>query len=262
MRANYCIKADKLSVSLIILGRNNFLNMNKFNETFWADPKFSNSYLEESDLYLPYRQDFIKIILSYCDYFFPKDKKIKFLELGCGDGYIAERIISWNRIDKAVLIDGSEQMLTAAKKKLKNFHNIEYKLASFQDLIAQQNPLGKFDFVFSSLAIHHLPLNEKAKLYKLIHDSLADNGGFINYDVVLSSSPTIESWHLNIWKNWILDTGQTSEKIVNTPQQYKDNKDNIPSSLEEQLKMLTDIGFKKVDCFFKFGIFSLFGGTK
>jgi tRNA (cmo5U34)-methyltransferase len=184
------------------------------------------------------------------------------VELGCGDGYIANKILSNNKIEKAVLIDGSNQMLMAAKERLNKFNNIEYRHISFQDLINKQEITGKYNLIFSSLAIHHLTLEEKEKLYRLIFDLLLTDGSFINYDVVLPSSLNLEPWYLDIWKNWIESNEQANPNLNNIPQQYKDNKDNIPSSLEEQLKILNDIGFNNVDCYFKYGVFAVFGGKK
>lgn len=55
---------------------------------------------------------------------------------------------------------------------------------------------------------------------------------------------------------------EMSEKLLGIPDQYKGNPDNIPETLGSQLQALEQIGFKEVDCYFKHGIFSLFGGFK
>jgi len=38
--------------------------------------------------------------------------------------------------------------------------------------------------------------------------------------------------------------------------------ENKPSGLFNQLQLLSRIGFRDVDCFYRYGIFSIFGGTK
>jgi tRNA (cmo5U34)-methyltransferase len=52
------------------------------------------------------------------------------------------------------------------------------------------------------------------------------------------------------------------EKLIGIPDQYKGNPDNMPDTLEAQLEMLKQIGFNNVDCYHKYGIFSLFGGNR
>jgi tRNA (cmo5U34)-methyltransferase len=37
---------------------------------------------------------------------------------------------------------------------------------------------------------------------------------------------------------------------------------NKPDTLKNQMDTLREIGFKDVDCFYKYGIFSMFGGRK
>ena len=121
-----------------------------------------------------------------------------------------------------------------------------------------------FDFIYSSLAIHHLSFEEKTQLYSYIYNLLFPGGCFVHYDVVLPPSEKIEKWYLSLWRQWIEEdpAQETSKALLNIPEQYKGNPDNIPDTLESQLEVLEKIGFKEVDCYFKCGIFSLFGGIK
>jgi len=52
------------------------------------------------------------------------------------------------------------------------------------------------------------------------------------------------------------------ELIEGVPSGYKKQPENKPSGLMEQIQMLQETGFRDVDCFYKYGIFALFGGTK
>jgi len=53
--------------------------------------------------------------------------------------------------------------------------------------------------------------------------------------------------------------GNSSDDII---QRYKDNRDNKPDTLDEQLNALKSVGFKDVDCYYKYGIFTMYGGRK
>lgn len=46
------------------------------------------------------------------------------------------------------------------------------------------------------------------------------------------------------------------------PEKYKESPDDFPDTLDTHLEILKKSGFTDVDCFFKYGIFSLFGGFK
>ncbi len=51
-------------------------------------------------------------------------------------------------------------------------------------------------------------------------------------------------------------------KYDDLPSIYKNKEENKPDTLISQLDLLNDIGFKDVDCFYKYGIFAVFGGAK
>ncbi|MCB2184636.1 MAG: hypothetical protein KQH63_21645 [Desulfobulbaceae bacterium] len=133
-----------------------------------------------------------------------------------------------------------------------------------QDLLAGKSLTEEFDFIYPSLAIHHLPLQEKKELYVAIYKLLRQGGCFVHYDVVAPSSAINEKWYLSQWKQWIEQhsDAEKRQKLLGIPEQYKGNPDNIPDTLESQLEILNETGFKEVDRYFKYGIFSLFGGFK
>jgi len=237
--------------------------MSKFEKTQWMENKFTQNYRDDADIYLPFRRQFFavtKSIYSYCN---NKSTQAKILDLGCGDGlFIQEFLKSFSPLS-ATLIDGSSEMLESAKKRLKNKTNINFINSTFQELLKKKSLQGNFNFIFSSLAIHHLSFEEKKQLYKYIHTLLSKNGLFLNYDVVCHQSKKNEKYYLSLWRQWIEEhSSERSKLLLGIPEQYKKNKDNIPDTLKLQLETLEKIGFKDVDCFFKYGLFVLFGGIK
>jgi tRNA (cmo5U34)-methyltransferase len=74
----------------------------------------------------------------------------------------------------------------------------------------------------------------------------------------------LEKWYLSLWRQWIAEHREKErrEDLLGIPDQYKRNPDNTPDTLESQLEALQSIGFKEVDCYYKYGIFCLFGGRK
>lgn len=71
-----------------------------------------------------------------------------------------------------------------------------------------------------------------------------------------------------MWRDWMNETlvqkgfQDDAGKYDGIPHVYKYKPENKPSGLFEQMQLLTRIGFRDVDCFFKYGIFGMFGGTK
>jgi tRNA (cmo5U34)-methyltransferase len=238
--------------------------MSKFEESRWTDSEFSQSYRDEANVYLPFRRQFIETTKSLYAYFVDANVEAKVLDLGCGDGLFIQELLKTFFPASVMLVDGSNEMLEAAKKRLGENTNLNFIQASFQNLLAGELLNQNFDFIYSSLAIHHLPFEEKKKLYTYIHKLLSPGGCFIHYDVVVPPSVKIEKWYLSLWRQWIKEhpVKEMREKLLEIPDQYKENPDNIPDTLGSQLQALEQIGFKEVDCYFKYGIFSLFGGFK
>jgi tRNA (cmo5U34)-methyltransferase len=238
--------------------------MSKFEKSQWADSEFSKNYRDDAEIYLPYRNKFIEITKSIYDQFISINLKAKVLDLGCGDGLFIQELLKSFTPSEVVLIDGSIEMLEAAKTRLMDYRNISYTQSKFQDLLVNDSLTGTFDFIYSSLAIHHLHSVEKKNLYEYIYRHLSPGGYFINYDVVLPPTDELEKLYLSLWSQWIIEYPEKERrhKLIGIPKQYKENFDNIPDTLESQLETLKVVGFKQVDCYFKYGIFSLFGGHK
>jgi tRNA (cmo5U34)-methyltransferase len=238
--------------------------MSGFENTRWAEEEFSRNYREAADIFLPFRRLFMDVAKSLYGYFLAEKGEGKVLDLGCGDGLFVQELLKSFAPASVTMVDGSAQMLAAAKKRLQGEKNLEFIEASFQDLMAGKALGRDFDFIFSSLAIHHLPFHEKKDLYSCIHRLLVPGGCFVHYDVVLSPSEKIEAWYMSFWRQWIADhpDREAAMAMRHIPDEYKENKDNMPDTLASQLQILEEIGFKDVDCFCKFGIFSLFGGFR
>jgi tRNA (cmo5U34)-methyltransferase len=238
--------------------------MSKFEKSQWANSEFSQNYRDYADIYLPFRSQFIEISKSLYRYFISQNANANVLDLGCGDGLFIQELSKSFRPARVTLVDGSAEMLEAAKRRLSGENGNSYIQASFQQLIANFSISDNFDFIYSSLAIHHITLEEKKELYTYIFNHLSSGGWFINYDVVLPPSEILDKWYLSLWRDWIKKhpSKERLKLLHGIPDQYKKNPENIPDCLGLQLEALKNIGFCNVDCFFKYGNFAIFGGRK
>jgi tRNA (cmo5U34)-methyltransferase len=240
--------------------------MTEFNKSQWAKPEFTQEYRDSADVYIVERKRLLEILNSFYKRFIGNKPNSNILDLGCGDGIVIYELLKIDNSIEATLIDGSEDMLNKAKDRMKEFGNLHFIRASFQEIINKKITLQRYDFIVSSLAIHHLTMEEKTALFKTIYSHLNADGYFLNIDVVLAPSDALEQWYLLLWKQWIDERksfwgveGSYYDDII---KRYKDNADNRPDTLDAQLDALQTIGFKDVDCFYKYGIFTMYGGKK
>jgi tRNA (cmo5U34)-methyltransferase len=240
--------------------------MTEFNKTQWAKPEFIQEYTDSADVYIVERRRLLEILKSFYGHFIGNKPNSNILDLGCGDGIVIYELLKIDNSIKATLIDGSKDMLNKAKDRLKDFKNVHFIRASFQEILNKNIPLQVYDLIVSSLAIHHLTMEEKTALFKTIYAHLNIDGYFLNIDVILAPSDALEQWYLLLWKQWIAERksflGIKGNQYDDIIRRYKDNTDNKPDTWGAQLKALQTIGFKDVDCFYKYGIFTMFGGRK
>ncbi len=240
--------------------------MTEFEKSNWARADFSRGYRDNADIFIVDRRRMLSILQSFYLHFVADGTGKNVLDLGCGDGIVTSAIAGVDGSISATLVDGSEDMLKKARERRSGLCRTRYVHSSFQEMLARDTVRGKFDFIASSLAIHHLSMDEKIALFKKIYRLLKPGGHLVNIDVVLAPSGLLEQWYLSLWKDWIAEktwdhgiAGGTFKGII---RQYKEAEENKPDTLKDQLEALRTIGFQDVDCYYQYGIFTMFGGRR
>jgi tRNA (cmo5U34)-methyltransferase len=238
--------------------------MTEFTDSRWSDSVFSQGYRDSADDFIPDRSRLIGIAQFLYRHFMGGRTGNSVLDLGCGDGLFVQELIRIDPDLEATMVDGAAEMLAVARQRLTGHPRIGFVLATFQELLSHDPLKGKFDFVLSSLAIHHLCTEEKESLFAYVNSHLNPGGMFAIVDVVRASTDILENAYLGLWEEWILCNCEPSKRaeLQAVPGKYRDNPDNRPDCLMFQLRALEKAGFRNVDCFYKNGIFAAYGGTK
>ncbi|MBF0472340.1 MAG: class I SAM-dependent methyltransferase [Nitrospirae bacterium] len=239
--------------------------MPEYGVNTWTDEEFVGNYLTGADIFQVDRPNMINIMKSfYIHFMFNKSNK-KILDLGCGDGIMTHEILKIDPEISTTLVDGSDDMLKHAKLRLAEYERLTYIKSILQQLPDNKELKGGFDFIFSSMVIHHLNMKEKTDIFKFIYNNLKPGGYFINLDVVLCPNAALEKWALELWRQRIKAHQQkvsANKDYTNIPDKYKKLEENIPDTLDDQLNAMREIGFKPVDCLYKYGIFTVFVGGR
>jgi hypothetical protein len=114
------------------------------------------------------------------------------------------------------------------------------------DLERPLPPLGVFDVVASSFAIHHLPHPRKRALYQEVWAVLRTGGVFANLEHVASPSPRVHQQFLDA-------LGITAEQ---------EDRSNKLLDVGTQLRWLREVGFEDADCYWKWRELALLVGTR
>ena len=203
----------------------------------WQSAEHVRDYMERADL-ISHRGEGESALLE----FIPAGTR-RILDLGTGDGRLLALVRSAHPETEAVAVDFSPSMLEAARRRFVGDPRVRVVEHNMDSSLP---PLGSFDTVISSFAIHHLVHERKRALYREIFGVLNPGGVFCNLEHVSSPSERLhEDFLLRI--GFTVETEDPSNKLLD---------------VERQLGWLREIGFADVDCQWKWRELALLVGVR
>jgi tRNA (cmo5U34)-methyltransferase len=202
----------------------------------WTSADHALEYLARADK-IPHRTEGERALLGWLP-----DRVNRFLDLGSGDGRLSALIKAVHPDARLVALDFSPVMLQRLRRRFADDPSATILEHSLGDPLP---PLGPFEAVVSSFAIHHVSHARKRGLYEEIRALLAPGGVFCNLEHVASPTPSL---HVRFLAE--LGIGPEDEDVSN---QLLD--------VETQLVWLRELGFEDVDCTWKWMELALLVGT-
>jgi tRNA (cmo5U34)-methyltransferase len=192
----------------------------------------------------------------------------RFVDLGAGDGGFAELLLDAYPDSTGVLVDFSEPMLAAARRRLASkaerweIAKADLARRAWREVLPEGE---RFDAVVSRLAIHHLPDERKRELYAEAFELLKPGGLFINWEHV-ETGGLAEGLFDEFFRERLLEAERecehprSDEEVLASYDDAAD--DDILRDPESQCDWLREAGFEKVDVYFKLPGLAIFGGER
>jgi tRNA (cmo5U34)-methyltransferase len=176
------------------------------------------------------------------------------LDLGAGTGLMSEFVMQ--RVGKGALclLDESIDMSAKALVRLEKFKPVLLIQSMTEPLPGMQ-----FNAIVSSVAIHHLPHDEKYKLYERIFQSLAPGGIFVNAEQVLGETRQREELNEEMHLGGARALGSDEEEIRAAKERMDYDKS---ATIAEQISWMKEIGFENAGSFFEWARFAVLAGWK
>lgn len=204
----------------------------------WREREHAEHYLERRAGY-PRREEGYGALLE----FLPGGVQ-RVLDLGCGDGEVAGRVLAAAGEVEVMAVDFSAEMLRRVRERFAD----DARVTVVEHDLDQPLPKswGSFDAVVSAFAIHHVSDERKSALFGEVFGALRAGGVFLNLEHVSSPTPELHEAFLSAF-------GQTI---------HDDDPSNQLAPLQAQLGWLRDLGFAQVDCHWKWRELALLAGSK
>jgi tRNA (cmo5U34)-methyltransferase len=203
----------------------------------WRSSDHARDYLERADS-ISHRKEGESALLE----FIPRTTR-RVLDLGTGDGRLLALVCGQHPEVEAIALDFSPAMIAAARQRFAGNSHVTVVAHNLDDTLPA---LGRFDAVVSSFAIHHLIHERKRALYAEIHGLLNPGGVFCNLEHVASPTPSLHEEFLQR-TGFTVETEDPSNKLLD---------------VETQLGWLREIGFRDVDCHWKWRELALLAGRR
>ena len=203
---------------------------------------------------IPNYDDMHKMVVD--NLMFPRDSKLRILDLGIGTGETALHILEKFPNAKIDGIDISDKMMITAKNRLKEYKN---QVKFLQGDITELNFDSGYDAVISVMCIHHLNPQEKKDLFKKIYNSLKKEGVFVIGDIIKFDTNKKTKERENEWKGFLKSNFSDKEArywFAN----YEE--EDLPDSTKNQLKWLKEAGFERARSLWEYMNYAVFLGRK
>jgi cyclopropane fatty-acyl-phospholipid synthase-like methyltransferase len=233
----------------------------------WKNRDVAAAFLNERSVLIPDRARQLDVLLRVLH--FAERPVLRVLDVGCGDAVLLATVLQAFPDATGIGVDFSPLMLEQARARLAAF-GTRGKVAE-ADLGSPDwhgVASGPFDAVVSSFAIHHLKDPRKKALYAEIFCLLNPGGIFLNTEHVASATPRVEALFDDAMTEHLYERRRERGEWVTLAQvkrEYLERPDkaaNILAPVEVQCSWLREMGFRDVDCFWKYFELAIFGGMR
>lgn len=232
----------------------------------WSEED-SETYRESAAVGVPAREEQMATLLALAP--FGREERFRAVELGCGEGALAFALLDCFPNASLLALDGSESMRARATERLRRF-GPRARVEPFELASTDWHPrLRGADCVLASLSLHHVPGEDKQRLFASVCSSLSQRGVLLIADVIEPQRPETRRLFADLYDRIaeaqsIAQTGSTESFERLTALGWNIFRLEEPhehaSPLFDQLTWLKAAGFEVVDCFRLQAGFAIYGG--
>lgn len=183
----------------------------------------------------------------------------RMLDVGCGAGNYALKLLERLPLEEVTLIDLSRPMLDRAQERIAK--RSQARVVALQgDVRDLDLPREHYDVITAAAVLHHLRTEAQWRdVFAKLHASLRPGGTLWIADLVEHKLPEVQALMWQRYGDYLTELGGADyqRKVFD----YVEREDT-PSPLVDQLALLRQVGFATVDVLHKNSVFAAFGARK
>lgn len=231
----------------------------------WNDAAFARQWAERNTLENQERKQSLDLLLKIVsDHLSTAPAPRRVLDIGCGHGVIAARIL--HDIPGAIVVgvDGSAPMLELARERLAPYvARFTLAQADFETMTPGDLPGGPFDVAIAVQSIHNCTDEGKKRTLAAARTVLAPSGLFLLLDRIRLSAPALFGAYRSVW-DMLGPTHNGQQREGRTFEEHdrsREERGDKPGSLEQNILWLREAGFSQVAALHVVGIRALIAAT-
>ena len=226
----------------------------------------SATYAAIAEIAVPRRREMMATLVAAIP--FGGDDALRIVELGSGEGKLAEALLDRFPAATMLALDGSASMRLQTETRTARFGARIVVREFTLDALDWWDLMRGADLVVSSLCLHHLNDAKKQYLYKAVAERLSSQGALLVADVIEPMSSAAREIAADTWDR----SARAQAEATGRPDLYRKFVDagwnhfrtpdaaDHPSALLHHLVWLKQAGFVAVECVWLFAGHAVFGG--
>lgn len=175
--------------------------------------------------------------------------KTDIVDLGASRGDAIEPLIrKFGAHNHFILIEKSEPMLQVCREKFQGYINVGVVDVKSMDL-RKEFPNCRASVILSVLTLMFVPINYRQQILSKCYDSLTEGGALILVEKVMGNSAKIDSMMIDLYHRKKQTSGYTPESIER--KQLSLEGVLVPLTTKWNEMMLSEAGFRYIDCFWR-----------
>jgi len=230
----------------------------------------SKTFLDLGRVFTPSRDEIESAILRLLPA--RLDERFTCVDVGAGDGWLAEKVLARFSGAQVIALDGSPTMLARARDRLAPYGaRADVREFRLEEEYWISNLPGGVRCFLSNIVLHHLDDASRWRLFRNLFRRLEPGGALLIADVIAPGSEAEREYVADFWDAEVKRQALAmTDSLLAFDQfdgeqwnwyRYNDPGDK-PSRLLDQLKWLEEVGFAGVSVFWLRAGHAVFGGFR